>query len=137
MGHTTFCDHCSQLKRCYFVSEHHSSTSTTAQLNLSPQLFAYGVCLTMRLVHRGTTFNIYHDDLQLTWAISYSSDHRKGLDPSSLGHCPGVLSFQWFALVGLPASNLNYLSCWLQRERAISCLLWIFLNCEFFLPSQL
>ena len=35
-------------------------------LNLSPQLLAFGVCLTMRLVHRGTTFNIYHDDLQLT-----------------------------------------------------------------------
>ena len=35
-------------------------------LNLSPQLLAYGVCLTMRLVHRSATFNIYRDDLQLT-----------------------------------------------------------------------
>ena len=106
-------------------------------LNLSPPLLAYGVCLIMRLVHRCATSNICHDDLQLTWAIDNPYDHRKGLGPSSLGLHPVVLSFQWFASVGLPASNLNYLSCWLQRERAISFLLWIFLNCEFFLPSQL
>ena len=35
-------------------------------LNLAPQQLAYGVCPNIRLVHRGATFNIYRDDLQLS-----------------------------------------------------------------------
>ena len=91
----------------------------------------------MRLVRHGAICIIHLDDLEPSWAIRNSSKHCNGLVPWRLGRRLVMLLFQWFALVELPSSILNSLSCWLQRERPISLLLWIFHNCEFFLPAQL
>ena len=121
-----FCKPACWQSFCHCANLQHSNSSSSAKL-------AYRGYLSMRLVHHGAICIIHLDNLQPSWAIRNSFKHCKDLVPWRLGRHLVMLLFQWFALVELPSSILNSLSCWLQRERSISLLLWIFHNCEFFL----
>ena len=106
-------------------------------LNLAPRQLAYGVC---------PTWDLYVAAQHLIFTVTICNSHEPLATPSIIARvsilqawvvvrwCCRFNDSHWWVFP--PPISTNF-SCWLQRERAISFLLWIILNCEFFLPSQL
>ena len=140
-GPHNLCDHRSQSKRCSSVSQYHSRSSATAQTCNTSTLL-----LDNLLMESVPTWDLYIVAQHLVFTVTICNSHEPLATPSIIARVSILQAWvvvQWCCRFNdshrwdfPPPISTNF-SCCLQRERAISFLLWIILNCEFFLPSQL